>query len=67
MDKRLYRSRKDKMIAGVAGGLGEDFKVDPTNGRLVFVVLALAGGPGGLLYFIMWIITPGENSDVITQ
>ena len=67
MDKRLYRSRKDKMIAGVAGGLGEYFNVDPTIVRLVFVLLALAGGPGVLLYFIMWIITPVENSDVITQ
>mgnify|MGYP000556079925 CR=1 FL=1 len=44
--RRLYRSRSDRMIAGVAGGLGEYLNMDPTIVRLLFVVFALAGGPG---------------------
>jgi phage shock protein C len=59
-DNRLYRSRSDRMVAGVCGGLAKYFNVDPTLVRLVFVVLALAGGPGLLLYGVMWIITPIE-------
>jgi phage shock protein C len=57
---RLYRSQTDRMVAGVCGGLAKYFNVDPTVIRLVFVVLALAGGPGLLLYLILWIITPIE-------
>jgi phage shock protein C len=48
------------MLAGVCGGLAKFFNVDPTLVRLAFVVLALAGGPGVLLYIIMWIVTPCE-------
>lgn len=55
---RLYRSQTDRMVAGVCGGLAKYFNVDPTIIRLVFLVLALAGGPGALLYAILWIITP---------
>lgn len=60
MSQRLYRSRSDRMLAGVCGGLAKFFDVDPTLVRLAFVVLALAGGPGVLLYIIMWIVTPCE-------
>jgi len=56
--KRLYRSLTDRKIAGVAGGLAEYFDTDPLLLRLAFVVLALAGGGGVLLYFILWIVTP---------
>ncbi len=58
--KRLYRSRSDRMIAGVAGGLAQYLNVDPTLVRLGFVVLSLAGGPGLLLYIVMWIVVPEE-------
>jgi phage shock protein C len=57
---RLYRSQTDRMVAGVCGGLAKYFNVDPTVIRLIFVVLALAGGPGLLLYIILWLITPIE-------
>ena len=57
MDKRLMRSQ-DQMVAGVAAGLAEYFDIDPTIVRLLFVVLTLAGGPGLLLYLILWIIMP---------
>ena len=58
--KRLYRSRSDRMVAGVAGGLAQYLNVDPTLVRLGFVVLSLAGGPGLLLYIVMWIVVPEE-------
>jgi phage shock protein C len=56
--KRLYRSLTDHKIAGVAGGLAEYFDTDPLLLRLAFVVLALAGGGGVLIYIILWVITP---------
>jgi phage shock protein C len=58
--KKLYRSQKDRMIAGVAGGVAEYFNVDPTLIRLAFVLLLLWGGGGILLYIIMWIVVPEE-------
>ncbi len=58
--KRLYRSLTDRKIAGVAGGLGEYFIMDPLLIRLVFVLLLLAGGGGFLIYLVLWIVTP-EN------
>ncbi|MEI6681417.1 MAG: PspC domain-containing protein [Bacteroidota bacterium] len=58
--KRLYRSQTDRKFAGVAGGLGEYFVMDPLLVRLAFVVLALAGGGGFLIYIVLWIVTP-EN------
>jgi phage shock protein C len=56
--KRLYRNRTDKVIAGVASGLGDYFLMDPILIRLLFVILTLAGGGGVLIYIIMWIVTP---------
>ena len=58
--KRLYRSIIDRKFAGVAGGLAEYFVMDPLLVRLAFVVLAIAGGGGLLIYIILWIVTP-EN------
>jgi phage shock protein C len=54
--KKLYRSSTNKVIAGVCGGLGEYFGVDPTVVRIIFVVLGLAGGPGLLLYIVLLLI-----------
>lgn len=56
--KRFYRSTTDKKVAGVAAGLGEYFDIDTLLVRLLFVILALAGGGGVLIYIILWIITP---------
>lgn len=58
--KRLYRSRTDKKIAGVAGGLAEYFSVDPTLVRVALVLLTIFGGGGLLAYLLMWIIVPLE-------
>lgn len=62
-DKRLVRSKTNKMIGGVCGGLGEYFDFDPTLIRLLFAVLILFGaGSPILLYLLMWIIIPGADS-----
>ncbi len=60
MERRLYRSRSDRLIAGVAGGLGEYLGLDPVIIRILFVILAFAGGPGVLLYIILWLVVPVE-------
>ena len=56
--KKLYRSKKHRMIAGVCGGLGEYFDIDPTLIRLGWVILTLGMGIGLLAYIIAWIIIP---------
>lgn len=58
--KRLYRTEKDRMIAGVCGGLAKYFNIDPTIVRLVFALLFLTGSAGFWLYLIMWVIVPTE-------
>ena len=49
------------MIAGICGGLGKYFSVDPVIVRLVFLLLLFLGGSGFLLYLILWIIVPEER------
>jgi len=61
MNKRLYRSRTDRMLGGVCAGLGAYFGVDPTLVRLVFALLFVFGGSGFLLYLILWIVLPEEG------
>jgi len=58
MDKKLYRSSKDKVIGGVCGGLAEFFGIDSTWIRLGFILVLLARGAGLLAYIIAWIIVP---------
>lgn len=58
MERRLQRSRTEKMIAGVCGGLADYFTVDPTIVRVLWVLLTLLGGAGILLYVILWVIMP---------
>jgi phage shock protein PspC (stress-responsive transcriptional regulator) len=57
---RLRRSRKDKMIAGVCGGIAEWMDWDPTVVRLTYVLLSIlsAAFPGLLIYLILWLVTP---------
>ncbi len=62
MDKKLRRSKNDAMIAGVAGGIAEYLNVDPILIRLAFVLTAFLGGPGILIYIIMWIIMPESDT-----
>lgn len=56
--KRLYRSRDDRMISGVCGGIAEYFDVDPTLVRLAWVVISCMAGSGVLAYIIAAIIIP---------
>ena len=58
--KKLYRSRTNRKIAGVCGGLGDYFNIDPTLIRLAVVFLTLWWGGGLLLYGIAWFIIPEE-------
>lgn len=58
--KKLYRSAKDRVIAGVAGGIADYFAIDPILIRLAFVLLTLANGTGFLAYIIAWIVIPEE-------
>lgn len=60
MEKKLYRSRTKKMIAGVCGGIAEYFNVDETLVRLGTALLTLVTGivPGIILYFVAAIIMP---------
>jgi phage shock protein PspC (stress-responsive transcriptional regulator) len=60
---KLYRSQTDRVIAGVAGGLGEYFKIDSSLIRILFVVITLFGGSGILLYLILWLIIPAREED----
>ncbi len=57
--KRLYKSRNDKMICGVCGGVADYFSVDPTLIRLLFVLLGCTGS-GILAYIVAAIIIPME-------
>jgi phage shock protein PspC (stress-responsive transcriptional regulator) len=61
MEKTLRRSRTDKMIAGICGGLGKYFGLDSTILRLVFVLLLIFAGTGLLAYLVMWLVIPYEN------
>lgn len=57
-NKRLYRSSTNCMIAGVCGGIGEYFNIDPTLVRLAWVIFSVLGGSGILAYIIAAIIIP---------
>lgn len=59
--KRLFRSRKNKVIAGVCGGIGEYLGIDPTLVRLFFILFTFVGGGGILAYIICWMIIPKKR------
>jgi len=67
--KRIYRSRSESMIAGLAGGLANYFDVDPVLVRLAFVGAGFLTGivPGLLAYVVGWIIVPLEPLPLPTQ
>lgn len=61
MEKRLRRSAKNTMLAGVCGGIGEYFSIDPTLVRLAWVLFSCLGGSGLLAYIIAAIIIPKDE------
>ncbi len=62
MEKKLYRSRTDRMIWGVCGGLGKYFSIDPVIIRIIFLLLLMPGGFGILAYIILALVVPLEES-----
>ncbi len=62
--RKLYRSRTNRKLAGVCGGLAEYFNVDPTLIRVAFVVLTALGGAGLVAYLGMWLVIPSEPEGV---
>jgi phage shock protein PspC (stress-responsive transcriptional regulator) len=65
--RRLLRSRSNRVIGGVAGGLGNYFKVDPILFRIGAIALALVGGAGVLLYLAALVLIPSEPADATAQ
>lgn len=65
--KRLYRSRADRRVAGVCGGIADYLAVDPTIVRIIWALFAIAGGPGVVLYIILAAIIPEEPEYVQTS
>ncbi len=65
MKKKLYKSRTDKKIGGVCGGIAEYFDVDPTIIRLAWVIFSLMGGSGIPCYFIAMLIIPEKPDGTI--
>ena len=64
--RKLYRSRTERSIAGVCGGLGEYFDADPTMIRLVTLLLILFGGLSIWAYIILWIVIPEQPARKFT-
>ena len=58
--RKLYRSKSNRQLAGVCGGLAQYFNLDATLVRVLFILLAVLGGSGLVLYLAMWIIVPKE-------
>lgn len=56
--KRLYRSRNQKMIWGICGGIAEYLNVDPTVVRLLFMLAAIVWGGGVLAYLVLYFVMP---------
>ncbi len=60
MAKRIYRSKKDRKIAGVCGGLAQYFDIDPAFVRIVFLIAFVCLGFGLIAYLIFWLCIPSE-------
>jgi len=63
---RIRRSRSNRKVAGVAGGLARHLDIDPVILRVAFVVLTFFGGVGLLLYVALWLLLPEDGSDWAT-
>ena len=67
--KELHRSRDERVLAGVAGGLGQYFHISPTFFRIGFAILTLVGGAGILLYVAAWLVIPddGASDSIVSE
>jgi phage shock protein C len=61
-NKRITRSRNDRVLAGVASGLAAYLNIDPVLVRLGFLALTLINGLGVLLYLVLWVLLPNEDT-----
>ena len=65
MNKKLYRSEKEKMIAGVCGGIGVRFDIDPTIVRLIWILaIFLSFGAAVIAYLLAAVVIPKEPYDI---
>ena len=62
MNTQFTRSRDDKMIAGVCGGLANYFNIDTTIVRLLFVLAVFLGGASPLIYLVLWLVMPDQKA-----
>jgi len=62
MNSQFVRTKNDKMIAGVCGGLARYFNIDPAIVRLLFVLAVVLGGASPLIYAVLWIVMPEEQA-----
>ena len=62
MNNQFARTRGDRMIGGVCGGIARYFNIDPVIVRLVFVLSVLLGGVSPLIYVLLWIVMPEESA-----
>ncbi len=60
--RRISRSRSGRIVAGVASGIAPYLRIDPMTARLAFIILTPINGFGLLLYLILWLIVPNEDS-----
>lgn len=69
MNKKLYRSKTDKIFAGVCGGLADYFDIDATIIRLLFILIVAFGGSGLIVYLLLWLIMPKSSNEpaIITE
>ena len=63
----LRRSSRDRMVAGVAGGIGEYFDIDPVLVRIAFVAATLFAGTGLILYPIAWLVVPDPDGRALLR
>ncbi len=60
--RRMTRSRTERLLGGVAGGIAEYTNIDPLWVRVAFLVLSLFNGLGAIIYLIMWLLTPIDGT-----
>ena len=67
LTRTWYRSRQGKMVAGVCTGLAEQFGISVTILRLAFVLGTLIGGPGLIIYIVLWVVMPYRPPPAASQ
>ncbi len=65
MNTQFVRTRNDKMIAGVCGGIARYFNIDPAIVRLLFVLAVFLGGASPLIYLVLWLVMPQEPATYV--